>query len=410
MYKYLYAVGRYKGHMPGFHVVDISRNRVGDLEKLYSILYIVVRDEMLHTDISLLLDDHRLSFSNTPGSSIQEWLTSQANVPLKQAKVKPGKDPLYVKLERIFTNGYFHYPGDVNLTKDRQSELFADSAPDLLVKHYKYSSGIDYRKISDYSLFTVNGVFYRSFGRSDGVYLLGCGFDYIKNRQDLRVGALNFEKLGKITTIPITNDNLIEQDGTGPKRYRIKVTETSLDNKTVWIVINGQLIVDTEMLYRVSNDHMAISPTAFDAMSHYQTYREYCRTPILTDMSKFDKYKKEALLMHNSFLVVIDNPTLGVETIPLANHLYPNVLHTETRFQHPIVLDNGLFPLPYMKSYGIGQRLLNFDLRVVRKYPIQTNGTLGDQRLNDLTVNQGDPGHLAKGFFFKIHGVKFEAV
>lgn len=410
MYKYLYAVGRYKGHMPGFHVVDISRSRVGDLEKLFSILYIVARDELFNTDISLLLDDHRLSFSNTPGVTIQEWLTSQASTPLRTAKIKPGKDPFYVKLERIFSNGYFHYPGDINLTKDRQAELFADSAPDVLIKHYKYVAGVDYRKLNDYSLFTLNGVFYRGFGRSDGLYLLGAGLDYIGHKQDLRAGALNFEKLGKITTIPITTANLIEQDSPGPKRYRVKVTETSLDNKTVWIVINGQLVVDSEMLHRVSDNHMAINPIAFDPMNHYQVFKHYCRTPVLKDMTKFDRYKKEALLMHNSFLVVIDNPTLGVETVPLATHLFPNVLHTEERFQHPVVLDNGLFPVPYMKSYGIGQRLLNFDLRIHRKYPVQTNGTLNGQAVNDQYVNQGDPGELPKGFFFKIHGVKFEAV
>lgn len=89
---------------------------------------------------------------------------------------------------------------------------------------------------------------------------------------------------------------------------------------------------------------------------------------------------------------------------------YPNVLHTEERFQHPIVLDNGLFPVPYIKTYGIGQRLLNHDVRISRYYPIQSSGNLAGNPYNSMEINQGDPGVLPRGYLFKISGVTFEAV
>lgn len=409
MYKYLYAVGCYNGPQPGYHNVDISQWRISDLEKAFSILYIVVRDEMLNDTAAITLDEYRISFSKTPTITIQAWLDQQSQTPLKYADVLPGEELRYAKMERLFTHGYFHFPGDINLTKDRQKDLLSDSAPDVLVKHYKYVSGINYNKQADYALFSINGVFYRGTGRVDGVYLHQAGLDYIQNRRDLRIGAMSFEKLGKLKAYPITREKLLTYPSNGEQYYKFSIPEAELNNKTVWLVVNGQLIVDPEMIYRTGPDYLTIKLTGFDAMKHFQVYREYCRTPELKDMTKIDKYKEDALCMHNSFVLTIDNPTLGVEVVPLTTMLHPNVLHTEERFQHPIVLDTGLFPVPYMRSYGIKQRLLNFDLRINRVYPIQTAGAKGEQKVNSLYVNQGNPGYLPKGYFFKIHGITMKS-
>lgn len=408
MYKYLYAVGRYHGSHPGYHQVDIADWYVGDLEKIFSLLFIVIKDEMEGVNKTITLDDYRSSFANTPKLSIQEWLDLNKSTVLKTTKYTPEDKLSYVKQERLFTHGYFNYPGDINLTKDRQKDLFSDSAPDVLIKHYKYVSGVDYNKQVEHALFTMNGVFYRATGRGDGIYLHGAGLDYIYARQDLRFAALNFQKLGKLECVPIEADKLIEIPSNGERGWKYKLSAKQLDSKTVWLVVNGQLIVDSDMIYRVSDDDLVIKLTAFDAMKHNQVYREYCRTPVLKDMSKIHQYKKEALTMHNSFILLIDNPTLGIDVVPLAQHLHPNALHTEDRFQHPIVLDTGLFPVPYMRSYGIKQRILNVDLRINRVYPIQTKGVMGNDKLNSLYVNQGNPGRLVKGFFFKIHGIKFK--
>lgn len=183
-----------------------------------------------------------------------------------------------------------------------------------------------------------------------------------------------------------------------------------IGSKTVWIVVNGQLLVDNDILYQVGANVLMFNPSSFDVMNHFQVYKEYTRTPKLTNMMKFDTYKREALTKGNSFIVVIDNPTVGVEVVPLTTFHYPNVLHTEERFPHPVLLENGLFPTVYPKSYGIKQRLLNHDVRIQKNYPIQTSGTMAGNNYNSLAINQGNPGRLPKGFFFKIFGVTYKSV
>lgn len=408
MYKYLYAVGRYKDFQPGFHVVDISNYYVKDLEKLFSILYVVIEDQLYNVNKAITLDDYRTDFAKDSLNGIQGWLDNKNQVVLKTSEIVPGKNKQYVKMERLFTNGYFHHPADINLAKDSQSTLLADSSPDVRLAHYKYIDGIDYNKQVEQSLFTVNGVFVRALGRQDGIYLLGAGFDYMETKQDLRIGALNFQKIGKIKTIPITEDLLFNVDSNVNKRWKIKLTDQSLNNKTIWAVVNGQLLTDPDLIYQVGDNEIMLDMGSFDAMSHYQTYREYTRTPKLTNMLKIDEYKSNVLTMHNSFIILIDNPTIGISVTPLTTFHYPNVFHTEERFEHPLMIENGLFPVPYVKTYGVKQRLLNHDIRIKRHYPIQTSGVMANNFVNSLDTLSGNPGHLPKGFLFKIFGVNFE--
>ena len=404
MYTYKYAVGRYKNYRPGYHKVDISEYSVADLEKLFDILYIVAYDSMFKDNICIALEDYKLSFASTPNLTIQEWLDTKQNDVLTLSKIMPGDKYRYVKLERIFTYGYFHYPANINLANDRQELLTSDGAPDIRVAHYMYQN-IDYRNINSYALFNVNGVFCRSVAKDEGIYLLGVGLDYIKNRRDLRVGALNFQKLGKVKTIPITSDTLQEITTTSNKRWEMKITD-SMVGKTIYMVVNGQLLVDPEMVYRVADDRISIDLTSFDVMHHYFNFGKYTRVPKLTNLTKFDVYKQQALLSDNSFIILVDNPSLGIDVTPMTTFHYPTALHTQEKFQHPVVLDSGMFPVPYIRTYGIGQRLWNHDLRVYNKYPMLTAGNLGGAVVPNDSINPGNPGRLSKGWMFKIHGIE----
>lgn len=405
MYTYKYSVGRYKNYRPGYHIVDISEYSVADLPKLFDILYIVVHDSMFKDNVSISMEDYKLDFAKTPTLTIQQWLDTKSSDVLTLADVMPGDKYSYVKQERLFTSGYFHYPADYNLAKDRQELLTSDSAPDVRVAQYMYQN-IDYKNINDHALFQVNGIFYRSLSRDNGVYLLGAGLDYIQNKKDLRIGAFNFEKLGAVKTVQLTTDNLEEIQTTSTKRWEVKLTKEQIDGKTVYLVVNGQLLVDPEIIYRVNDDRLTIDLSAFDVVHHHFNYGRYTRTPKLTNLTKFDVYKKQALTMHNSFVVLIDNPSVGIEVSPMTAFMYPTVLHTEERFQHPLLVDSGMFPVPYIRSYGRGQRLWYHDHRIYNYYPMLTTGTLDGNVVPNGAINQGNPGRLMRGWMFKVHGVQ----
>lgn len=405
MYTYKYSVGRYRNYRPGYHIVDISEYSVADLPKLFDILYIVIHDSMFNDNVSISMEDYKLQFAETPTLTIQQWLDTKSSDVLTLADVMPGDKYSYVLQERLFTKGYFHHPADYNLAKDRQDLLTSNAAPDVRVAQYMYQN-IDYKAINDYALFQVNGVFCRSLPRDNGIYLLGAGLDYIQNKKDLRISAFNFEKLGKVNTVPITSEILEEIQTTSNKRWEVKLTKDALDGKTIYLVVNGQLLVDPEIIYRVNDDRVTIDLSAFDVVHHHFNYEKYTRTPKLTNLTRFDVYKKQALLMQNSFIVLIDNPSVGIDVSPMTAFMYPTVLHTEEKFMHPLLVDSGMFPVPYVRSYGIGQRLWYHDHRIYNYYPMTTTGTLDGSVVPNGSINPGNPGRLMRGWMFKIHGVQ----
>lgn len=406
MYTYKYAVGRYKNYRPGYHNVDLTGVSVADLEQLFDILYIAVHDGLYDIDVAIKLEDYKLEFAQNPSMNIDQWLTSQNGNNLKLSDIYPGDKYRYVKLERFFTYGYFHYPADLNLAKDRQDQLTSDAAPDIRVAHYRYQN-IDYNNINDYCLWSYNGCMVRGVGRSDGVYLMGAGKDYIQNREDVRLGAMNFQKLGKVKTLPITADKLAEVVAGTVKHWEYQPgDDVDMANKTIWLVVNGQLLVDPDIVYRVADDRLVFNLASFDVTRHHLQYGKYVRTPTLTNLTKFDVYKKEALLMHNSFVILIDNPSLGLDVTPLTTFRFPNAFHTENRFQHPLLLESGMLPVPYIRSYGIKQRLLNHDVRVYNYYPQMSTGTGDGNVVFNPAINQGNPGHLMKGYQLQIHGIE----
>ena len=63
MYTYKHSVGRYNNYLPGYHIVDISDYRVCDLEKLFSILTIVIHNDFYDQTVAIELSQYRDRFA-----------------------------------------------------------------------------------------------------------------------------------------------------------------------------------------------------------------------------------------------------------------------------------------------------------------------------------------------------------
>lgn len=406
MFKYKYAVGRYRNFKPGFHIVDISEYKLSEVAKYFSVLDIIIYDEFYKRNIRISLDDYFNDFIIYEGSII-DFLRDNGNNTLKYYLDYPKDEYVYGRWESIYHKAFFIHPGNVNLSNDRQPLLTANAAPDIrIVKDDKDYS--DYKKLVDYSLYLMNGCFIRGVSRKDGIYLLGAGKDYISNKQDVYVSAINFEKIGKVNTIPISKEMLNRIKEGGVNRFLIGLDKNlELNNKTIWIVFNGQLCVDEEIIQHLGSNLIQFRPEYMDVLKHHLTYKQYTRTPNWKDQSKYDKYVEDCLVMHNSFIVIIDNPTVGVDINPLTMGKWPSVGYSTDKFQHPIMLENGLFPYIYRRQYGFNYRMINFDIHHEYKPVIDSVGNMSDNLIYS-TSNKGMMGKLPDAFEFKITGLKYE--
>lgn len=401
MYTYQYAVGRYRYYQPGFHVIDISRIPVADLNTYFSVLDIVLYDERFKRNVKITLDDYVNTFSNDK-RTIGVFLEETNTVPLKYSLDVPKNEYVYARWESPYHSGFYPHPANINLASDKQEKLTSQSAPDirLLRDNYTYS---DYKSLSDNALFIVNGCFVRAEGISSGLYLHDVGKDYQKFKQDIYVSAINFERIGRIETIPVTKE-MVRADEQG-RKYFIDISNTyNLKNKTVWLVFNGQLFVDEDVVSYLGRNTLLVDAGYIDLLSHYITYSQYTRTPTWVDQSKADSYIIEAICAHNSFIVLIDNPTVGVTIKPLIRYLYPLSHQTEETFKHPIVLENGLFPYCYRRTYGIKDRIVNTDVGHAYLPILESTGNLSDNFVY-TGMNKGQAGRLPRAYLFEITGI-----
>lgn len=400
MYTYEYAVGRLRYGPPGIHIQNIQSLPLNTLSTQFASLRIVVTDQTWNRLCTLSLDDYAATFANYSGD-IDQFLTDNGNTALKYSLIIPKKEYVYVRWESLSHKGFYTYPGNSALSHDRQDKLLAESAPDIrLMRVDETFTG--YKELSQKALYVVNGGFVRTLWDTSALYLKGAGSDYSTFKRDIYVSALNFEKIGSIATLPITESMItVPEEKAGRALFIDLNKDITLKNKTVWLVFNGQLLVDEDII-TVTGDRTVLFDHGYvNALYHYLTYKDITRVVDFTRQDNVDAYVKASLLCDNSFLVVIDNPGVGVELEPLVKFAYPMNHYTPETFTHPVMLENGLFPYCYRRTYGIDDRVINTDIPHLYRPVIRTTGQLSSPRVY-TGVNKGDVGSLPRAFMVKI--------
>lgn len=403
MYTYKYAIGRYRNYQPGFHIVDISTIAVKNLLKYFTILDIVLYDEIYNRKVTITLDDYASEFVNDD-RNINQYLEDNGNNTLEYSLEVLNNEYVYAKWESLSHKGFYPHPANINLSNDRQEKLTSQAAPDvrLLRDNYTYS---EYKKLAAYALYVVNGCFVKAEGNTTGLYLRNVGKDFQHIKKDLYVSAINMEKIGKVESISITKE-MVRYDGdkTGSRFFIDLSKSTNLEDKTVWVVFNGQLLVDEDIVNKANKNTLYLDTSNIDLMSHHTTYSQYTRTPKWTDQSKQYNYVLDCLTADNSFVILIDNPTVGVEISPMVKFAYPINHQTEEKFNHPVMLENGLFPYCFRRTYGNEARIVNTDIGHAYLPVIDTVGDMSDN-LVYTAANKGQAGFLPRAYLFKITGI-----
>lgn len=403
MYTYKYAIGRYRNYQPGFHIVNISNIPVRKLLQYFTILDIVLYDEFYKRRVRITLDNYASKFVNDD-RNINQYLEDNGNNVLNYDLEVLNNSYVYAQWESLSHKGFYPHPANINLSNDRQDKLTSQAAPDvrILRDNYTYTG---YKKLADYALFIVNGCFVRAEGNTTGLYLRNVGKDYQKIRKDLYVSAINMEKIGKVQSIPITKE-MVRYDGekTGNKFFVDLDKSINLEDKTAWIVFNGQLLIDEDIVNKANKNTLYLDISNIDLMAHHVTYNQYTRVPDWLDQSKQDSYVLNCLTSDNSFIILIDNPTVGIEIKPMVKFAYPLTHQTEEIFKHPIILENGLFPYCYRRTYGNKERIVNTDIGHIYLPIIDSVGDMSDNLVYTAS-NKGQPGELPRGYLFKITGI-----
>lgn len=408
-YQYVRATGKAIGSGQGEMPIDITGVALSSVINNYTMLNIVYFDTYYNKNFSLVIDSYRQLFS-TLSMDITGWLNSMEGIALDYSETLPGSQLGYVKAGDVQLYNYRLSPGNHLGSTDSQALASVDSAADIRMTHV--SDKKDWADFSKKSLYTVNGHFCRALGLSDALYLIGGCKNYRVN-PSLKVNCLDFTDVSTLNTYQFNETQIRFVDTNG---YRGLFLDFAMDltNKDVWLVIGGRPYFGDPIVKRIGPNTVKLDVWNTDFIYRLFESLKYIdlsdvidedRKIILNeDAISFDLIKG-LLLNSNSFLVAFDKPAIGVTVTPLETYTYPSVMMANDTFQHPLLLDNGLFPA-YRTLYQNNRILMNIDIRLSTDYANADTGISNGGNLYHAYTDRYMPHHLVKGYSFKIHTLK----
>lgn len=408
MYTYKRAVGVNQLVPRGEELLDISAFQTKALPGQFSQLVIVVQDGLYGAEVAIDMADYLNAFIAFTGT-IQQWLDTQSNVPLKTSNTLPGSEYRYVTTHDIQYKWFTLFPGDARLTEDRQEHLDTASAPDIRVIKTD-GTAVDYVALAERSLWAINGHLVRAVGDAKALYLLNAGKHFNVN-DNIHVSSLNFNTVSKLKTYTVAKEDIDYEDHDSFKFLHVR-TPMSMKGKTVWMSIGGRLYLN-DVVTPVSERAMVIHTEQVDWFTRIFDSKALIDLSSVIDKEREVVGKKffttkefwEALLTDPStFFIVLDNPNLFVSLEPITSYRYPFTYHTEETRPIPLMTANGLLP-KYFTRKLINRRLLDIDIGVERRYLNKTTGTTNGGELFHGYTNRFAPSKLHNGYLLYIRSV-----
>lgn len=344
---------------------DLSNVNISTLQSSYGDVWLLIAHPSFDDPKYLRVDQVAEMFHSTPtGLTVQEWLTSLGNITLPFTATPPEFKARYVQYAEAWHAGYSFDPvvrgGSYNPSGSRYDKA------DLIVSHESLSP----TQIGGYAMFTVNGLFHM-VDYSDQHFIIRDGNKSITRANDNQIGVYSFEDVGRITHIPIKANMVHGQGGDKPLRDGVYITlpdEVDVEGKTFLLVVGGYLQALDRTYSRVGDRTFKIQYNNLMLLERYYDSRDYIDLTSLglaeysgndslieTEAFQSDATLKAYLTLDQSFIVVVDSPTLFHELIPLDGTGLPN------RY-----LDYELRHLPVVGAYG----------RMLECHRIQEDGTV----------------------------------
>ncbi|EBV8434185.1 hypothetical protein NFI00_000050 [Salmonella enterica] len=413
MYTYQRAVGVYLSGPEGQQLLDISRIALKNIPVHFRQMIVVVLDGVYNQEVSLdLLTDYRNELIGNE-LTIQAWLDTKASTPLKTSNTLPGNEYRYVTCEDIQYRWFSLFPGDIRISDDRQDTLTSSSANDIRVRKTD-NTLVDYQALQDRALWTVNGHLCRAIARDNDLFLINAG-KHFRVYDNIHVTCLNFNTISTLNTYPIKEEEVEFEDHDTYGFLHLK-TQIPLTDKTVWMSIGGRLYM-ADVINVTGRNSLAIRIDYVDWFSRIFDSKNYIDLSSVIDLERqvvskdfffTEMFFTSLLTDASSFLIVLDNPNLSVELVPITPYHFPFTYHTHETKKLPLMVSNGLLPKYYTRKI-INRRLLDIDLGVNRLYLNKTTGEGNGGGLLHGFTNRKRPSVLHRGYLLKIRSIIQEA-
>lgn len=404
MYEFVRSIIRYNQGPSGLQPLDISTLPLNTFYKYFKEVIIVIKDSLYNETVSIKFTDYYSEFGAYSGV-IADWLKTKKDTPLKVYEEYPKDVYRTVTLHDIQYEWFSLLPGNANGHERDQDLIALADAPDIRVRKTN-GSFVDYPKLNKSTLWLMNNHFVRNVADEKDVYLINAGKHYQVN-SNTHVCAMNFSGIGEIETFGIKSEDVHYVKEGSAQHLKVKC-KGDFKNKTVWMVIGGRLYMND--IINVSDDNaVLVNINKVDWFDKIFTSRAFIDLTSVIDQEvatvNKDFFNNEDFFMRlltdlSSFFVLIDNPNLVVNHVPVGNYNFPFTYHTERKEKLPLLLSNGLIPKYFYRKH-VDRRLLDIDAGLHKRYLFHTTG-INNGAVQHEAVNLGFPERYNRGYFLEI--------
>lgn len=360
MYKYEGSISRTAGSRPHTTNQDISNIPLPKVLQMFTDVKVIVSNPFIEGKEWFVLQDYYNELMMF-GGTINEWFASIGARGLNTTPGEPDTKQKVARFHNLAAHWFTQKPADID--KHPNDEILYEDAKDILVSKKE----VDYKRLFNSSLFTVNGYIHRAGMGDEGIYILD-GVTTAKVSNEHHSAVLTFDKLSTLKCYDIRKDSILPPGDFARYNENVLInTPFSTKGKSVGIVIGGILHWQSKVVTVVGENLVSLNFEHIDWVSRYFHDRHWLNLSNLAklkltseeDYLTKEEYQSDEVILSwltdltQSFWVVFDNDAIQVEQIPMESYNWSGITAAPDNQPIPIQLSNGVLAEPLAR---IGKR------------------------------------------------------
>jgi hypothetical protein len=419
MYTFVKMIAKARGKYGDWFETDDSSLPVRKIGGLYNKCYLVLSNPYYQQNVTLDCAEVEEIFSNqTNTTTVAEWLVATGNnsLPVMEKEFKLNFE--YVQYRDAIQAGWS--PELCHRTVHHTIPIPKSEKNDLRLTKV----GVPKKLFLENCLVSVNNLLhYCMDGTEESVQVIDAG---VSNRiyNDNHIGILNFERVGKITTVPITVDMVYGSDANTSLSDLcvIKLPESyDVEKYLPMISIGGFLHSLGTIFSYIGNNCYKVDLGNFGWESRYfevlkrldltslhlhMTEKNGSFTQVANEELFSDEVLTALLTLSNSFVILIDNPNVVTKLIPLEVTQTPGVYLTKSPIHLPVLYNKGLLYDSWVID-ELGRSVVKGKENFRPTYNHETTHVFEEHSIDDTQYSY-EPNRFSQAFMWSIATAKFE--
>lgn len=323
MYNLVTAFARSYDRSIGVRELDAASIKIRTLISENMDVYLVLTSPHLTGQHTLDLKDARtVIYNKHPDLTVEQWLLANGSNTLVTTAGTMKINYLHSKTTDAYVAGYKITPSTGFLASDDESSLEEDRVHVSLVQEH-----IDYVSMRKHVIASVGGYLHLTDSDTTAFYVRDA-VTTMKISKSPKVTLHSFANVGELQLIPMSHCDITPRNQIDLYKGITITTDESLVDKTIWLSVGGYLL-HLNQIYKVVGEHsIHLNWSKLDMFRKYMDSKSHIdlsavdTAMLLSETSNgiVDKLDldsnaaiKAYLNLSQSFIIIIDNPTVAVD-------------------------------------------------------------------------------------------------